>query len=85
MPKIEIYTTMLCPYCHAAKRLLTSKQQTFTEIDVTADRAGRQQMVSRADGRKTVPQIFINELHIGGCDELMALQRSGKLDALLTG
>lgn len=83
MPKIEIYTTMLCPYCHAAKRLLKSKSQPFTEIDVTADRAGREQMMKRANGRHTVPQIFIDEDHIGGCDDLMALERAGALDALL--
>ena len=85
MSRIEIYTTMLCPYCHTAKRLLKSKQQNFTEIDVTADRAGREQMMARSDGRHTVPQIFINDNHIGGCDELMALERAGTLDTLLEG
>lgn len=82
-PRIEIYTSMLCPYCHMAKKLLSSKQIPFDEIDVTADPDERARMRKRADGRHTVPQIFINDMGIGGCDDLMALDRNGKLEPLL--
>ena len=83
MRRIEIYTTRYCPYCIAAKRLLSQKGLEFTEIDVSADEKGRSRMVARANGRMTVPQIFIGSIHVGGCDELYALDRAGKLDALL--
>jgi glutaredoxin 3 len=83
MAQIEIYTTRSCPYCHAAKRLLTSKGAAFTEIDVSGDPKGRSLMVARANGRTTVPQIFIGATHVGGCDDLYALEHAGKLDPLL--
>lgn len=84
MPAIEIYTSPLCGFCHAAKRLLTEKGARFTEHDVTRNPALRFEMTRRANGRRTVPQIFIGERHVGGCDDLYALDRSGKLDPLLT-
>src|SRR5947207_2517973 len=80
---IEIYTTRYCPYCHAAKRLLSRKGVEFTEIDVTGDAKRRSEMVARANGRMTVPQIFIGSTHVGGYDDLAALDRAGKLDPLL--
>jgi glutaredoxin 3 len=83
MRRIEIYTTRYCPYCIAAKRLLSQKGVEFTEIDVSADAKRRGRMVARANGRMTVPQIFIGSIHVGGYDDLYALDRSGKLDALL--
>ena len=83
MPDIEIYTTVVCPYCVRAKALLTRKGAAFREIDVSHDDAVRQTMMERAGGRRTVPQIFINGAHIGGCDDLYALDRAGKLDPLL--
>ncbi len=83
MKPVKIYTTPLCGFCHAAKRLLTGKGASFTEIDVSRDPARRQEMSGRARGRYTVPQIFIGETHVGGCDDLYALDRAGKLDALL--
>jgi glutaredoxin 3 len=83
MPEIEIYTTRYCPYCVAAKRLLSHKGVTFTEIDVSGDQVARSKMVVRASGRMTVPQIFIGATHVGGYDELYALDRAGKLDPLL--
>ena len=83
MKTIEIYTSPLCGFCHAAKRLLTQKGVAFTEIDVLRDPARKQEMLQRANGRHTVPQIFVGELHVGGCDDLYALDRSGKLDPLL--
>ena len=87
MPKktIEIYTTPMCGYCHAAKRLLSQKGAAFTEIDVSRDADLRAAMVQRASGRRTVPQIFVGETHVGGCDDLYALDRDGRLDALLAG
>jgi glutaredoxin 3 len=84
MAQIEIYSSPLCGFCHAAKRLLTEKAQSFTEIDVHRDPERRKEMMQRAQGRHTVPQIFIDGRHIGGCDELYALDRAGKLDPLLT-
>ena len=84
MARIEIYTTRACPYCGSAKALLTRKGLTFSEIDVTGDYAGRSQMVQRANGRMTVPQIFIGATHVGGFDDLYCLERAGKLDPLLT-
>jgi glutaredoxin 3 len=83
MTQIDIYTTRYCPYCHAAKRLLSRKGVAFTEIDVSGDPKGRNDMVARARGRMTVPQIFIGSTHVGGYDDLYALDRAGKLDPLL--
>ena len=82
-PTVEIYTTMWCPYCHRAKSLLERKGIAFREIDVTYDQAKRGEMSRRAEGRSTVPQIFIAGKPIGGSDELAALDAAGKLDALL--
>jgi len=83
MAEIEIYTTMLCPYCHRAKSLLDSKGVRYKEIDVSYDPDGRKAMTERAGGRTTVPQIFIDGRPIGGSDELAALDDEGKLDCLL--
>jgi glutaredoxin 3 len=83
MPEITIYTTGLCPYCYRAKDLLQRKGAAFNEIDIEVTPGGREAMAKRAPGRRTVPQIFIGERHIGGCDDLYALERAGKLDALL--
>lgn len=83
MPAIDIYTSPLCGFCSAAKRLLQQKGAAFNEIDVLANPARRPEMVQRASGGRTVPQIFIGEVHVGGCDDLYALERAGKLDALL--
>ena len=83
MPQIDIYTSPLCGFCHAAKRLLTSKGASFTEIDVWADPDRKPEMIQRANGGRTVPQIFIDGAHVGGCDDLYALDRAGKLDPLL--
>ena len=83
MAKVEIYSTRYCPYCVAAKALLTRKNVAFTEIDVSGDPQGRAKMVERAKGRMTVPQIFIGAVHVGGSDDLHALERAGKLDPLL--
>jgi glutaredoxin 3 len=83
MPSIDIYTSPYCGYCHAAKRLLSSKGVAFSEIDVGREPARRGEMTQRAKGGRTVPQIFIGDTHIGGCDELYALERAGKLDPLL--
>ncbi len=85
MPKITIYTTPLCPYCHAAKALLKRKRAVFEEIDVSRDSSLRAAMRERANGRQTVPQIFIGDRHVGGCDDLHALDRQGGLDPLLAG
>ncbi|SES08950.1 glutaredoxin 3 [Tranquillimonas rosea] len=83
MATIEIYTTPLCGFCHAAKRLLKDKGASYAEIDVSGDSEKRQSMMQRANGKHTVPQIFIDGTHVGGCDELYALERSGKLDPML--
>ena len=83
MAKIELYTTMFCPYCARARNLLQKKGVSFTDIDVMGDDDKREEMIARAGGRHTVPQIFIDGLHIGGSDELVALDREGKLDPLL--
>ncbi|MCC5959416.1 glutaredoxin 3 [Roseinatronobacter sp. S2] len=85
MQPIEIYTSPLCGFCHSAKRLLTSKGASFTEIDLSRTPDRRAEMMKRAAGRHTVPQIFIGQTHVGGCDELYALERAGKLDPLLKG
>ena len=84
MKPVEIYTTQTCPYCIAAKALLKKKGVQFEEIDVQ-DASLRQQMMLRSNGRRTVPQIFIGDTHVGGCDDLQALDRAGKLDPLLAG
>jgi glutaredoxin 3 len=83
MASVEIYTTPWCGYCRAAKALLQRKGVAFTEIDVEEDEAKREQMLARSNGRRTVPQIFIGATHVGGSDDLHALERAGKLDALL--
>ena len=83
MARVEIYSTMFCPYCARAKSLLSRKGVTFENIDVMMEPAKRDEMVKRAGGRTTVPQIFIDGRHIGGSDDLAALEREGKLDPLL--
>jgi glutaredoxin 3 len=83
MSKVDIYTTPICPYCARAKGLLEDKGVAFQEIDVFMDSGQREAMRQRSGGRNTVPQIFIDGQHIGGCDDLMALERAGKLDPLL--
>ena len=83
MPPVEVYTTPYCPYCIAAKDLLRRKGVAFTEINVLGNRELRRKMVERAQGRTTVPQIFVGATHIGGCDELFALDKAGGLDPLL--
>jgi glutaredoxin 3 len=83
MKQVEIYTTRFCGFCVAAKRLLTEKGAEYNEIDLGRDPARRAEMVQRANGGRTVPQIFIGGRHVGGCDELYELERSGKLNDLL--
>ena len=83
MKPVEIYTSPLCGFCHAAKRLLTQKGISFSEIDVLSNPDRKPEMIQRANGGRTVPQIFIGETHVGGCDDLYALERAGKLDSLL--
>jgi glutaredoxin 3 len=83
MADVEIYTTRYCAYCQSAKALLSRKGIQFKEIDVTGDPKGRSTMVERANGRMTVPQIFIGKTHVGGSDDLHALEHAGKLDPLL--
>ena len=83
MATVEIYTTPLCGYCHAAKRLLKSKDVSFSETDVSGDPDLRAKMTQRANGRRTVPQIFIGDTHVGGYDDLAKLERDGKLDPML--
>lgn len=82
--KIEIYTTPTCGFCHAAKRLLNAKGARFHEISLASEPTRRSEMMDRARGRHTVPQIFINGQHVGGFDDLYALERGGKLDPMLT-
>ena len=82
-PEVVIYTTMFCPYCHAAKALLKRKNAAFQEIKVDGDRAARRAMSERAGGATSVPQIFIAGEHVGGCDDLHALDASGALEAKL--
>ncbi len=84
MQNVEIYTKPTCGYCHMAKRVLTAKGVSFTEVNITAQPEKRAEMIQRAKGGSTVPQIFIGGKHVGGCDDLMALDRQGKLDALLS-
>ncbi len=83
MSNIEIYTTPICGFCARAKQLLSAKGVAFAEYDVMREPALRAEMVQRANGRTTVPQIFIDGEHVGGCDDLYALERAGRLDALL--
>ena len=83
MKTVEIYTTPICGYCMMAKRLLDQKGVAYTEINVMGDAAAKAVMLQRANGQRTVPQIFIGETHVGGSDDLHALEREGKLDPLL--
>lgn len=83
MAKIEIYSSPLCGFCHQAKGLLNSKKVAFEDIDVMMNRTRKAEMVERAGGRTSVPQIFIDGKHVGGCDDLFALESSGKLDPML--
>lgn len=83
MQPVTIYTTAWCPYCSAAKSLLRGKDIAFTEIDVERASGARATMMQRSGGRTSVPQIFVGETHVGGCDDLYALDRSGRLDPLL--
>jgi glutaredoxin 3 len=83
MAKVEVYSSMLCGFCYRAKKLLEQKGVPFTEIDVMVHPGRRAEMVERSGGRTSVPQIFIDGRHIGGCDELYALEASKKLDGLL--
>ena len=85
MPNITIYTKSSCPYCVAAKALLASKDAAFTEIDIGRDPGRRPEMIERSGGRYTVPQIFVGDRHVGGCDDLHALDAAGGLDPLLAG
>ncbi|TMV82718.1 glutaredoxin 3 [Thioclava sp. BHET1] len=85
MKTVEIYTTPTCGFCLAAKRLLDQKGVAFIEFDVSRDPELRQAMMTRANGGYTVPQIFVDGAHVGGCDDLYALERSGRLDPLLAG
>ena len=85
MSKIKIYTTPICPYCVRAKALLKKKGAPFEEVDVFMDADARAEMEDKANGRRSVPQIFIGEKHVGGCDDLYALESKGQLDPLLAG
>ncbi|EAR17413.1 glutaredoxin 3 [Synechococcus sp. W2B2] len=84
MPSVEIYTWRTCPFCIRAKQLLDRKGVAYTEYSVDGDEPARDAMAARGNGRRSVPQIFIADQHIGGCDELHALERAGTLDALLS-
>ena len=84
-PRIDIYTKFACPFCVRAKRLLTEKRAAFNEYDITMGGPKREEMLSRAPNAMTVPQIFIGDVHVGGSDDLAALEAAGKLDALLAG
>jgi glutaredoxin 3 len=83
VPTVEIYTKTTCPYCWRAKHLLNAKGVAYEEIVVDFGGPEKQLMIQRSNGRMTVPQIFIGERHVGGCDDLMALERAGKLDELI--
>ena len=85
MKLVEIYTSPLCGYCHAAKRLLIKKGIAFTEYDVSRDATLRAEMMQRSNGGRTVPQIFVGDTHVGGSDDLHALEHAGEFDALLQG
>ncbi|MCA1774613.1 MAG: glutaredoxin 3 [Paracoccaceae bacterium] len=84
MATVELYSRPTCGFCHMAKRLLTDKGISFSEVNITAQPEKRAEMIQRANGGSTVPQIFIDGTHVGGCDDLFALERAGKLDPLLT-
>ena len=84
MSDVLIYTRQMCGFCSRAKRLLSGKGVTFREIDATFDKAKRAEMIQKSNGGSTFPQIFINGTHVGGCDDLMALDRTGKLDPMLS-
>lgn len=83
MADVKIYATLFCPYCARAKQLLDAKGVAYTEIDVMFDGKRKREMVELAGGRRTVPQIFVDGRHVGGCDELFALEAAGRLDPLL--
>jgi len=83
MKPVELYTSPLCGFCHSAKRLLNQKGVSFSEVNVLAQPGRKAEMIQRANGSRTVPQIFIGDTHVGGCDDLYALEQAGKLDALL--
>ena len=83
-PQVDIYTNMFCSYCALAKRLLKSRGVSFNEIDVSDSKERRSEMLARAEGCRTVPQIFIDDLHVGGCDDLYLLEKDEKLDKLLS-
>ncbi|MGV6804517.1 MAG: glutaredoxin 3 [Ruegeria sp.] len=83
MKQVVIYTSPLCGFCHAAKRLLNQKGVAFEEIDVLMNPKRKPEMIQRAGGRRTVPQIFVGDLHVGGCDDLYDLEQAGKLDPML--
>ncbi|MCW9034596.1 MAG: glutaredoxin 3 [Rhodospirillales bacterium] len=83
MPKVEIYTTMFCPFCHQAKKLLKNKFVDFIEYDVSSDAEGRTKMTERSGGGTSVPQIFIDDKHVGGCDDIYELDMDGELNTLL--
>ena len=85
MSKIKIYTTPICPYCVRAKSLLKKKGAQYEEVDVFMDSGARAEMEAKSHGARTVPQIFIGDTHVGGCDDLYALESQGKLDPLLAG
>lgn len=85
MASVEIYTKFGCPYCARAKQLLNEKHVAFEEYDIGAQAGKRDEMMQRAHGRHTVPQIFVGDHHVGGCDDLIALERAGRLDPLLAG
>jgi glutaredoxin 3 len=83
MKPVRIYTTPICPYCVRAKSLLAKKGVTVDEVDIFMDDAARQEMLAKSGGARTVPQIFVGDTHVGGCDDLYALEKAGKLDTLL--
>ncbi len=83
MATVEIYTKPTCGFCHMAKRLLNAKGISYAEVNISSQPERRAEMIQRAGGSSTVPQIFVGDTHLGGCDDLMALDRGGKLDALL--
>jgi glutaredoxin 3 len=85
MRLVKIFTTPICPYCVRAKALLKKKGAKFEEVDVFMDAEARAEMEAHSNGRKTVPQIFVGDTHVGGCDDLYALEQAGELDPLLTG
>lgn len=83
-PNVEIYTWSSCPFCIRAKALLDRKEIDYTEYTIDGDEAARQEMAQRASGKRSLPQVFINDQHVGGCDDLHALDRQGKLDEMLS-